>query len=275
MSKINDFIDRKILADELHKKVIKKFKRRKVICNHIDDIWASDLVDYSMFSKQNKHFKYLLVAVDCLSKYLFVRKLKTKTGLEVSNAFRDIFKEGRKPNKLWTDKGTEFVNKIMNKLLKEENIILYHTENEEKSCLAERVNRTIKEKIAKHFTVTNTTKYYDVLDKIVNEYNNTYHNTIRMTPVEGSKKENESDIRERVFTEEKCTNKAKYKIGDRVRITKYKKTFEKGYSAGWTTEIFVIDNVLNTNPVTYVIRDLNGEIIKGSFYENELQKTKL
>ena len=112
----------------------------------------------------------------------------------------------RKPGKIWSDKGTEFVNRIMSKLLKEENIELYHTENEEKSSIAERVNRTLKEKIAKYFTAHNTTEYYDVLDQIVNEYSNTFHNTIKMTPIEGSKKENKFDIYERVF-QVKANNK--------------------------------------------------------------------
>ena len=97
----------------------------------------------------------------------------------------------------------------MSKLLKEENIELYHTENEEKSIIAERVNRTLKEKIAKYFTAHNTTKYYDVIDQIVNEYNNTFHNTIKMTFIEGSRKENESDIYERAFQDKSSNRKTK------------------------------------------------------------------
>ena len=274
MSKIKKLILTTDLANELHKPVIKKFEKRKVIAYGIDDIWTTDLVDYSKFSKQNKHFKYLLVVIDVFSKFLWVRMLKTKTGFEVANAFREIFKEGRKPGKIWSDKGTEFVNRIMSKLLKEENIELYHTENEEKSSIAERVNRTLKEKIAKYFTAHNTTEYYDVLDQIVNEYNNTFHNTIKMTPIEGSKKENESDIYERVFQDKSSNKKAKLKVGDRVRIPKYKHKFKKGYERNWTSEIFVVDKVLDTNPITYKIKDLKGEEIIGSFYENELQKTK-
>ena len=185
--------------------------------------------------------------------------LKTKTGLEVANAFREIFKEGRKPGKIWSGKETEFVDRIMSKLLKEENIELYHTENEEKSSIAERVNRTLKEKIAKYFTAHNTTKYFDVIDQIVNEYNNTFHNTIKMTPIEGSRKENESDIYERAFQDKSSHRKPKFK---------------KGNERNWTSEIFVVDKVLNTNPITYEIKYLLGEIIKGSLNENELQKTK-
>ena len=227
------------------------------------------------YSKTNKHYKYLLVVIDIFSKYLWVKPLKNKTGVEVTNAFREIVKSFlRKPQKLWTDKGVEYKNRIFKNYLKEEGIELYHTENEEKSCIAERVNRTLKEKISKYFTTYNTTKYYDVLDRIVNEYNNTFHNTIKMTPIEGSKKDNEAAIYQRVFTEEVCEKKPKFKVNDRVRITRYKKHFEKGYTTNWTSEIFLIDKVLQTNPFTYEIKDQNNEKIQGSFYEFELLKTK-
>ena len=172
------------------------------------------------------------------------------------------------------DLGKEFYNKIFKGFLKDNNIELYSTNNEEKSCVVERVNRTLKEKISKYFTAYNTTKYYDVLNRIVNEYNNTFHNTIKMTPVEGSKKENERDIYERVFKDELCEKKPRYKVGDRVRITRYKGHFEKGYTTKWTSEIFIIDKVLMTNPITYKLRDKKQEEIIGSFYENELQLTK-
>ena len=167
----------------------------------------------------------------------------------------------------------------MKDLLSLNNIELYSTQNEEKSCVIERFNRTFKEKIFKYFTAYDTNKYYDVLDQIVNEYNNTFHNTIKMSPQEGSKKVNQNKIFERVFQDSKepsCkkSSSAKFKIGDRVRITKYKGKFEKGYTTNFTREIFVIDKILNTIPVTYKIKDQKGEEIIGSFYEQELQKTK-
>lgn len=261
------------MANELHKSIKRKFKRRKVIVYGIDQVWASDLVDLQKYSKQNKHIKYLLVVIDVFSKFVFVKSLKTKTGLEVTNAFKEIIKE-RKPEKIWSDKGSEYVNSTFKKFLKENDIELYHTENEEKSCIAERFIRTLKEKISKYFTAYNTTKYYDVLDQIVSEYNNTYHNTIKMTPIEGSKKENERDIYERVFQDDLCEKKPRYKVGDRVRLSRYKNKFEKGYERNWTREIFIIDKVLQTNPITYRLQDLKGEEIIGSFYENELQVTK-
>ena len=231
------------------------------------------------FSKQNKHYKYLLTVIDIFSKYVWIVPLKTKTGLEVASAFQTIFKKGqRTPNKIWVDAGKEFYNKNVKDLLSFNNIELYSTQNEEKSCVIERFNRTFKEKIFKYFTAYDTNKYYDVLDQIVNEYNNTFHNTIKMSPQEGSKKVNQNKIFERVFQDStapcKKSSSAKFKIGDRVRITKYKGKFEKGYTTNFTREIFVIDKILNTIPITYKIKDQKGEEIIGSFYEQELQKTK-
>jgi len=225
------------------------------------------------YSKQNKHYKYLLTIIDTFSKFSWIYLLKTKTGLEVANAFKSIFKLGRKPEKIWSDAGKEFFNKIMKDLLKEENVEIYTTQNEEKSSVIERFNRTLKEKMFKYFTAYNTHKYYDVIDIMMKDYNNTFHNTIKMTPVEGSKKENEKEIYEKVFAELPNKDKPNYKLGDRVRITKYKNKFKKGYEESWTKEIFVITQILHTNPITYKIKDLAGEEIVGSFYSNELQKT--
>ena len=114
----------------------------------MDDIWCSDLVDMQKISKWNKGYKYLLMVLDLFSKYGWIVPLKTKTGLEVSKAFESIFKKGKgKPKKLWVDKGKEYYNKNMLDLLAKNNIEIYSTENEEKSSVCERWNRTIKEKM--------------------------------------------------------------------------------------------------------------------------------
>ena len=99
------------LADELHAPIKRKFTQRRVITNHIDEIWASDLVEMQQFSKWNKGYRYLLVVIDVFSKYGWVVPLKDKKGESVAEAFKTIFKEGRKPQYLWVDKGKEFYNK--------------------------------------------------------------------------------------------------------------------------------------------------------------------
>ena len=172
-----------ILADELHKPVIKKFNKRTVYSQFKDNIWGVDLADMQSLSKKNKNIKYLLCAIDLYSKYAFAVPLKGKKGISVTNGFNKIIKQsGRKPNKIWVDQGSEFYNHVFKRWLSKNNIIMYSTYNEGKSVVAERFIRTLKNKLYKHMTATGKNVYYDVLDDIVNEYNNTKHNTIKMKP---------------------------------------------------------------------------------------------
>ena len=258
-------------AKELHKPIIRKFKRRKVIVHKIDQIWSADLVDMKQFSRQNKGFKHLLTVIDLFSKFAWTIPLKTKTGKEMVESFSKLIKN-RKPNKLWTDAGKEFVNKEFKKFLTDNKIELYQTYNEGKAVVIERFNRTLKEKMWRFFTESNSSKYLDVLPQLLSAYNNTIHSTIKMSPVEGSKKENEHKIN---YVSDHVKEKPKFKIGDRVRIYKYKKLFTKGYETNWTKEIFVISEIKNTSPITYKIKDLNGEDITGSFYKQELNLSSL
>ena len=263
------------LADELHKMARKKFQKRKVVANNIDEIWAADLVEMQTFSKTNKGYKYLLMVIDIFSKYGWIVPLKTKTGTAVTDAFHHIFKEGRIPSKLWTDKGKEFYNKIFKNLLQKHNIHLYSTENEEKSTVVERWNRTIKRIMWKYFSANNTYKYIDILPALAEKYNSTYHRSIKCTPTEASKPENSGKVFEALYADTPLLKKIpKYKVNDEVRIAKKKKTFEKGYTPNYTEEVFTISEVKDTKPPTYKIKDKNGEEIQGSFYEPELQKTK-
>ena len=266
------------LAVELHKPITRKFQKRRVISNGIDDIWSADLVEMRNFSKWNKGINYLLMVIDVFSKYGWVRVLKNKKAETVYEAFRDIIiKSNRKPKMLWTDRGSEFIGKYFKNYLGIKKIKPYHTYNEEKSSVVERWNRTIKEKIWKMFTLNNNNVYWDKIDKIVDDYNNSYHSSIKMTPVEASKEENKNKVWTNLYGNliYLIPEKAKFEIGDKVRIPKYKrKVFDKGYTPNWTEEIFIIDKILPTKPVTYKIVDLMGKEISGSFYEKELQKTK-
>ena len=119
------------------------------------------------FNKWNKGYRYLLTGLDLFSKYGWIVPLKDKKGETVTEAFKTIFEEGRKPQYLWTDKGKEYYNKRLKDLLQKHNITLYSTENEEKSSVCERRNRTIKTKMWKQFTVRSNTVYLDMLPKIL------------------------------------------------------------------------------------------------------------
>ena len=257
------------LAEELHKPVRRKFKRRRVLVNGIDKIWAADLADMQAFTKFNHGIKYLLAVIDVFSKYGWLIPLRDTTGKSVASAFKTIFKE-RKPGKMWVDKGKEFYNKDVKEIIE-----LYSTENEEKSSVVERWIRTMKEKMWKYFTDNNTNVYVDILPDLVEDYNNTRHSSIKMTLVEASKKKNELTVWRNLYPNRLniIDINPKFSIGDKVRISKKKALFEKGYTTRWTEEVFTITKINHTSPITYKIADLNGEEIDGTFYEPELQKT--
>ena len=256
------------LAEELHKPIIRKFEKRKVYSTFKDNIWGVDLADMQLLSKYNKGIRFLLCVIDIFSKYAWIVPLKDKEGISIVKAFQSILKQSnRKPNKIWVDKGSEFYNAYFKKWLRDNDIVMYSTHNEGKSVVAERFIRTIKSKICKYMTSISRNVYIDKLDDIIDEYNNTYHTTIKMKPI---------DVKDNTYinTSKEINNKdPKFKVGDYVRISKYKNIFAKGYMPNWSEEVFVIKKVKNTVPWTYVINDLNDEEIIGTFYEKELQKT--
>ena len=157
---------------------------------------AADLVDMQAFSKFNRGIKYLLAVIDVFSKYGYPIPLKDKTGKSVASELKTIFKE-RKPEKMWVDKGKEFYYKDVKELIE-----LYSTENEEKSSVVERWIRTMKEKMWKYLTDNNTSVYEDILPDLVEDYNNTRHSSIKMTPVEASKKKNELTVWRNLYPEQ-------------------------------------------------------------------------
>ena len=203
------------------------------------------------------------MVLDMLSKYGWIIPLKDKKGESVVMALKTILKEGRKPQYLWTDKGKEYHNKHVKELL-------------DKSSVCERWNRTIKTKMWKQFTIQGNTRYLDMLPKILKQYNNTKHSSIKMTPVEASNKKNEGVVYFNLYGDmETLRQKPKFKVRDKVRISKYKrKVFDKGYTPNWTEEVFIVDKIQYTNPITYKLKDLNDEEIQGSFYEPKLLKAK-
>ena len=257
-----------ILADERHKPIIRKFNKRKVYSQFKDNIWGKDLADIQSLSRKNKGIKYLLCAIDLYSKYAFVIPLKDKKGISIVHAFNKIIKQSnRKPNKMWVDQGGEFYNNVFEKWLSDNDINMYSAYNEGKSVVAERFIRTLKNELYKHMTATGKNVYYDVLDDVVNKYNNTKHSTIKMKSIDVKNNK-------RVYIHEHNEKDSKVNVGDRVRISRYKNIFPKGYAPNWSSEIFIVNKINDTVPYTYNHKDLNDEEIIGSFYDKELQKTK-
>ena len=226
-----------------------------------DNIWGADLALMQLISNLNKGFRFLLCVIDILSKFAWVVPLKDKKAVSIVNAFQKVLDDSkRKPNKIWVDKGGEFYNNSFKKWQQDNDIAMYSTYNEGKSVVAERFIRTLKNKIYTYMTSISKNVYIDELDDIINEYNKTYHRTIKMKPI---------DVKDNTYINignEVNDKDPKYKVGDHERISKYKNIFAKGYTPNWSEEFFVIKEIKNIVPWTYVINDLSGE-------ENELEKT--
>jgi hypothetical protein len=264
----------KIMSSELHKPVKKKFKRNKVYVSGMDEVWAADLADMSQEAEDG--YRYILTVVDVLSKYAWARPIKTKEGKVVANELKGIIKEsGRKPKNIWADEGKEFYNKDVANL----GVRVYSTYGPGKASVVERFNKTLKEKLWKKFDENNDRNWLEILPEVMREYNSTKHSTTGMTPVEASKKENEKKLVKKQLGKEVPKRKpAKFEIGDWVRISRVKKTFEKGYIANWSRETFKVASrsyYVKEGIWKYYLDDYAGEPIKGTFYEEELQKTAL
>ena len=212
--------------------IIRKFKRRKVYSSFRDNIWGVDLADTQSLSKYNKGIKYLLCPIDLFSKYTWVVPLKDKRRITIANAFKKNLKK-RKPKKIWIDQGGEFYNKLFQRFLKINNIEMHSTYNEGKSVVAERFIRTLKNKIFKHMTAISKNVYFDVLDDIVNKYNNTVHRTIKMKPIDVT-----SDSYAE-YNKDSNEKEPKFKVGDHVRISKYKNVFAKVYTQNQSEDVFI------------------------------------
>ena len=188
-----------------------------------------------LINKFNKGFRFLLRVIDIFSKYAWVVLLKDKKGVSIVDAFEKILKESdRKPNKIWLDKESKFYINSFKKWLKDNDIEVHSIHNEGKSVFAKRVIRTLKNKIYKYMTSVSKNVYIDKLEDMVDEYNNTYHRTIKMKPVD-VKDDTYIDIRKEFNDRD-----PKFKVGDHVRISRYKVIFDKGYTPNWSGEVFVI-----------------------------------
>jgi transposase InsO family protein len=264
------------LANELHAPVKRKFQRRRVISYGVDDVWSCDLVEMQEWSKQNKGYRYMLNVVDVFSKYAWSVKLLDKKGKTVLEAFKQIVESsGRKPGHIWVDEGKEFYNKDMDEWIKQNGINRYSTYGEHKSAVVERFNRTLKNVMWKRFTAENTRNWVDMLDKLLFKYNNTKHSTIKMTPTEARGRTGGASTGKLMFNPEPYSlQKPKFKVGDQVRISRIKGIFEKGYLPNWSEALYIIHTVKQTSPITYILKDMKGEIVKGGFYTEELQKSK-
>ena len=217
------------LTATLHKPARIRFPTNKVIVMSIDDQWQCDLADMSSKAEYNDDFTFILTCIDCFSKYAWAIPIENKQADNIILALKAILKSGRKPNRLQTDKGTEFLNRKVQNFLNQHNIQLFTTQSDKKASIVERFNRTMKGRMFKYFTAKNTYRYVDVIQSLVDGYNNTYHRSIKMKPA-SVRKRHQTIIRQHLYGKIKLRsnyrkehNKSyKYMIGDLVRITKHR-----------------------------------------------------
>ena len=262
------------LSNELNKSVINKFERKKIIINHIDEIHSCDLVDMIKYSRINKGYKYIFTNIDIFSKYAWAFPIKSKKISDIKPCFQKIFKE-RKSLYIWSDQESSFFSKEMLKFFEDNNVKIYHTYSNLKAVVIERFNRSLRELMMKEFVKNNNTIWYNILPELIKTYNNRYHNTIKMKPIDVNKT-NEKHIKNTVYNYDITNKKPKFKIDDLVRISlKRRELFDKPTgNIKWSEELFKIYKINKSNVITYQIKDMNDEIIKGIFYEKELQLTK-
>ena len=262
------------LSNELNKPVINKFERKKVVVNHINEIHSCDLVDMVKYSRMNKGYKYIFTNIDIFSKYAWTFPIKSKTIKDIKQCFEKIFKQ-RKPKYIWSDQESSFFSKEMLKFFENNNVKIYHTYSNLKAVVIERFNRSLRELMMKKFVKSNNTVWYNILPELIKTYNNRYHHTIKMKPIDVNKS-NEKHIKNTVYNYDITNKKPKFKINDLVRISlKRRELFDKpSGNIKWSEELFKIYKINKSNVITYQLKDMNDEIIKGIFYEKELQLTK-
>jgi transposase-like protein len=261
----------------LHAKRKNRIKRLKIYVQKKNQQWSIDLADLNELSGYNNQYRYILVCVDVATRYAFVKMLKTKTAKNVSAKFEELILENGAPQKIHADEGTEF-NDIRKKLGPKYNFKLFHTENREiKATHAERFIQTLKEMIRRTLTVLSGYRFVKYLPTIIERYNESPHRGIyNAKPVDlyihGKIPKFFSFKILQSYLNGSQATVSLLRMGQTVRIARVKNsTFEKASLRRWGKEIFIIDKVLITDPVTYTLKDKNNENITGIFYREELQ----
>ena len=223
------------LAKEVFSPQITKFKRQRIIPLYKDDTWSADLIDKSTLSKYSNNYKFILTVIDIFTKYAWAIPLKNKSGLSLTSGFKTILSEGRKPEKLWVDRGSEFYNKTFESLLKEygtgkaaSGIELYSTYSDLKAVFIEIFNRTLLHIVNKPMFINGDGNWINILNHAVVTYNNNIHSAINMTPVDAS---NNPDKVKYTFSFKNI--KGKLNVGDYVRNVDRRNIFSKGYTSNW------------------------------------------
>ena len=261
------------LGYSLHKPVRRRFPTSGVMVHGPNEQWAADLIEVQNIAKWNRGVKYLLCVIDVFSKFAWVLPLKSKTGLSVMTAFSRLVAGRRKPKTLQTDDGKEFYNSHFQNMLRKKGIHHFSTSGDTKASVVERFNRTFKDRLYRYFTVYNTLSFLDVLTQLVRGYNASYHRSIGMAPKHVAL-ENTPKVWNTLYGSDvaKKPAKTRFRKGDHVRLNKKFRTFKKSYLPGWTEEVFLVSEARRGPVNTYKIVEWDGTPIKGTFYNEDLQK---
>lgn len=261
------------IARELHAPARKRYRRRRVLTRGLDDLWQADLVDMLAYARFNRNKRYILTVIDVYSKFAWAEPVARKTGELVTQAFaRVLSRSGRCPALLHTDDGKEFFNASFTRLMKNRGIRHYSTYSAMKAAVVERFNRTLKGRMWQRFSAQGSYKWLDMLPGLLADYNSRIHRSIGVAP----KTVTNDDLMHSVYAAVKRSDPRwrRLRVGDRVRVSKHKTVFAKGYTPSWSTEIFTVDRVHLSNPVTYTLTDASGQLVAGRFYLEELQRTR-
>lgn len=256
-----------------YKPIVRKFRRNRVVVLHKDDIWAMDLMEMQTFASENDGVRYLLIVIDTFSKTVpAIVPLLNKSGLSVAKALRELFSQGRKPLKVWTDRGTDFWASSVQNVFRDFGVMHYSTLNQEtKSMIVERLIRTFRTRIVRYMDKNGTRRYLEALPGLIHSYQNTVHRSIGMAPAQVNEYNQDLVLRHMYGKPEK-KEKKRLKIGDQVKMVLPKTSFEKGYHRRWTDEQFRVIGIDDKPRATYQLSALDSEPIIGSFYDPEVQK---
>ena len=259
----------------LHRRFNPRFKRRKVLARGVGYQFQADLIDYAPLKRDNGGTTFLLSVIDVFSRYALLIPLKNKRGETVRDGLIRVFDHMGSPVKFQTDKGKEFYNQHVQKLLQDETVHHFSTEQDVKAQIVERFNRTVREVIKKYMTHVRSLRYLDIIPDFLARYNFRPHSSIFPYSPASVNASNEKTVHFLQYGDYLKERKKhhKYNIGDHVRLSEYRGTFRKSYKdRNFTEEIFEIVDTLFTNPPMYRVKDLKGELIEGTFYETELQR---
>ena len=256
------------IAKEIFSPVVKKFDRIQIQTHYKDECWSIDLIDRSSLAKYNKNYKFIFTIIDNHTKFAWAIPLKDKSGKSTTTAFKKLIETSkRKPEKVWSDRDKEFYNKTFLDFLKQNEIQIYSTHSDLKAVFVERFNRTLLDLIKEPMYIEGKACWLNHINSALDKYNNRVHTTTRMTPFEASNK----PIDPPTFVNK--PKQPKFQVGDYVRVPDKRNIYSKGYTTNWNRELFKIQKINPTNPITYTLEDENNEQIAGKYYEQELLRS--